>query len=367
MQGAVKGSAPCSDSLALLKTSVAIIAAILAAFALWALRHVLTPFILAVFLMLVIGGLEGVLVRRTPLPRRAALPTAIIGVLTLFGLSIWLIVNNGAHIVAESGAYAARLDVLLKEGSTRMDLQAAPTIDQLFHQLNPGHYAAAVAAAVGGIAENTVLILIYLGFLLASRRGFAAKLLELFQGARHDEAQMVMARIQHGVEGYIWVQTGAGVIIAAGSAAIMWAMGLSHVLFWSFLIFLANYIPAIGVAIGVLLPTFFGLVELDAPWKAAVIFGGMEAVHFVTGHVLLPRMQGESLNIDPLVVLLSLAFWGVIFGLSGAFLSTPLTVIVMVICAEFPATRAIAILLSADGKPFGAASSAPTPEQAAVS
>jgi predicted PurR-regulated permease PerM len=63
-------------------------------------------------------------------------------------------------------------------------------------------------------------------------------------------------------------------------------------------------------------------------------------------------MQGQSLNIDPIVVLLSLAFWGVIFGLAGAFLSTPLTVIVMAVCAEFPATRGVAVLLSDDGKPY---------------
>ena len=95
-----------------------------------------------------------------------------------------------------------------------------------------------------------------------------------------------------------------------------------------------------------------GLIELNELWKPVVIFVGMEVVHFVAAHVFLPRMQGDSLNIDPLVVLLSLAFWGVIFGVAGAFLSTPLTVIVMAICAEFPATRGIAVLLSSDGRPY---------------
>jgi AI-2 transport protein TqsA len=342
------------DRLGFLKTAVAIITVILTLFALWALRHVLTPFILAVFLLLMIGGLEGVLTRRTPLPQDAKLPAAIIVVVALFGLSIWLVAENGVHIVAESSAYVARLDALIKMGSDRLGLQVAPTIDQLFRQLNPGRYIASLARGVGDVAEKAVLVLIYLGFMLASRAGFGRKLEELFEEGQHAEALTIMERIQHGVEGYIWVQTVAGGLIALGSAAIMWAMGLSHVVFWSFLIFLANYIPVIGVAIGVLLPTVFGLVELDALWKAGVIFVGMEVVHFVVGHVYLPRMQGKSLNIDPLVVLLSLAFWGVIFGVSGAFLSTPLTVIVMAVCAEFPATRGIAILLSADGHPFSA-------------
>ncbi|HLZ83111.1 MAG TPA: AI-2E family transporter [Caulobacteraceae bacterium] len=348
------------DRLGFLKTAVAIITVILALFGLWALRHVLTPLILAVFLLLMIGGLEGVLTRRTPLPRDARLPAAIAVVVALFGLSVWLIAVNGVHIVAESSSYVARLDALIKMGSDRLGLEAAPTIDQLFRQLNPGRYIAGLARAVGDVAEKAVLVLIYLGFMLASRAGFGRKLEEMFEEGQHAEALTIMGRIQHGVEGYIWVQTVAGGLIALGSAAIMWAMGLSHVPFWSFLIFLANYIPVIGVAIGVLLPTVFGLVELDALWKPVVIFIGMELVHFVVGHVYLPRMQGKSLNIDPLVVLLSLAFWGAIFGVAGAFLSTPLTVIVMAICAEFPATRGIAILLSSDGRPFSVALGAAT-------
>ncbi len=347
-----------TDALAALKLGVAVIAVILAAFALWALRHVLTPFILAVFLLLTIGGLERVLASRTTLPRPAVLPSAIVFVVTLFGLSIWLIADNGAHIVGESGSYVARLDQLLKMGAARLGLQAAPTIDQLFHQLNPERYIAEVATRVGGLAETMVLVMIYLGFLLASRAGFARKLDEMFKTTGHAEALLVMSRIQNGVEGYIFLQTVVGVMVAAGSAIIMSVMGLTHVLFWAFLIFLGNYIPVIGVAVAVMIPTVFGLIELDALWKVVVIFVAMEVVHFVAAHLILPRMQGDRLNMDPLVVLLSLAFWGVIFGLTGAFLSTPLTVMVMAVCAEFPSTRGIAVLLSSDGKPFSPAAAA---------
>jgi predicted PurR-regulated permease PerM len=74
----------------------------------------------------------------------------------------------------------------------------------------------------------------------------------------------------------------------------------------------------------------------------------------VVGNIIAPRMQGRSLHMDPLVVLLSLAFWGWLWGVIGMFLSTPLTVIVMVICAQFQGSRWVAVLLSADGRPGGA-------------
>lgn len=83
-----------------------------------------------------------------------------------------------------------------------------------------------------------------------------------------------------------------------------------------------------------------------------VLVAGLEAVHFVVSHVVQPRMQGRSLNLDPIVVLLALAFWGAVWGVVGAFLSMPLTVVAMAILAEFRASRPIAVLLSSDGKPF---------------
>ena len=133
---------------------------------------------------------------------------------------------------------------------------------------------------------------------------------------------------------------------------MMWVVGLHHVLFWCFIIFLANYIPAIGAAIGVLLPPLFGLVELDGVWRPLILLAGLEGAHFIVSHVLQPRMQGKNLNLDPLVVLLSLTFWGLLWGLTGAFLSTPLTVTAMAILAEFRRTRPLAILLSSDGRPY---------------
>ena len=116
-----------------------------------------------------------------------------------------------------------------------------------------------------------------------------------------------------------------------------------------------------------MLPPLFALVQFDTWWQAATLFVVLNTIQFLVGNVVLPRMQGDSLNIDPVMVLLSLAFWGAIWGVPGMFLSTPLTVAVMVILAQFPATRKAAVLISANGAPQGVtgdpvdAQPAPTP------
>ena len=131
----------------------------------------------------------------------------------------------------------------------------------------------------------------------------------------------------------------------------MWLMGVENAVFWAFLIFIASYIPVIGGAVGILAPPVFALIQFESFWPAIILLAVLQAIQFVVGNIILPRMQGDSLNMDPVVVLLSLAFWGVIWGMTGMFLSTPLTVMAMVILAQFDGTRWLAVLLSADGQP----------------
>jgi AI-2 transport protein TqsA len=342
------------NHVATLKVAVVIIAVIAAGFALWALRHILTPLALAAFLLVMVDGLAEKLRSPTSNFRNAvALPAALLAIVVAFVVSIWLLADNAAQFASQASGYADRLNRLLEEGAAQLGAPIPPTIDQLVHQLNPAQYAVIVARALGGVAEGAVFALIYLGFLLASRYGVAQKAVCVFPTAsRRQEAQRILDRIRRGVESYVWVQTIVGLLIAGASALLMHLAGLSHVLFWAFVVFLANYIPALGAAIGVLFPALFGLLEFNDAWRAFLLLCGLEAVHFIVSHVVQPRMQGESLNVDPLVVLLSLALWGAIWGVAGAFLSTPIAVTAMAIFAEFKGTRPLAILLSKDGMPY---------------
>jgi AI-2 transport protein TqsA len=343
-----------SIQLKSLQIAQIITATILTGFTLWALRRILEPFVLAVFLLIMIDALARALRSHVPrFPTPAALPAAIAVILAIFGLTIWLTLDNASGFAADSAVYATRIDALLSLVAQRFGLTVTPTAATLIRELNPARYAGELAAALSHFTEGMVFTLIYLGFLLASRSGFAAKSQELFRSeGERQEAARIFDRVRHGVERYIWVQTVVGLIITALSAAMMWATGLTHVPFWCAIIFLANYIPAIGAAIGVLFPAAFGLLEFDGIWRALVLVGGLEAIHFAVSHVVQPRMQGKSLNVDPIVVLLALAFWGVLWGVVGAFLSTPLVVMAMAILAEFRGTRPLAVLLSSDGKPY---------------
>ncbi len=162
----------------------------------------------------------------------------------------------------------------------------------------------------------------------------------------------------------------AALVISAASFVLMRVTHLHNAVFWAFLIFVFAYIPILGGAVAILLPPIFALVQFGPHWQPVVLLVGAEAIHFAVGNFIAPRMQGVSLNVDPVVVVLSLAFWGAIWGVPGMFLSTPLTVVAIVVLVQFPSTRWVAVLLSRNGDPMSLAQaasdpSAPPPAQAA--
>lgn len=338
---------------ATVRASLVILATIATGAALYWLRGILTPLALAMFLAVMVDGFARVLRARMPwISAKAALPAAIVLMVLLFGVSGLVIADNASDFVGQLVTYTPKLNNLIAQVAHLLGVAVPPTIAELFAQLNPGAYLADVAKGLQGFASDAFFILIYLGFIIASRRGFQRKVVGLFphQAERH-EAMAAFLRIRDGVERYLWVQTVTGLIIAVSSWVAMAVIGLDNAIFWAFLIFIASYIPVIGGAVGILAPPVFALLQYDSFWPALILLGVLQAIQFVVGNIVLPRMQGDSLNMDPVVVLLSLAFWGVIWGMAGMFLSTPLTVMAMVILAQFDGSRWLAVLLSADGQP----------------
>jgi AI-2 transport protein TqsA len=335
------------------RNALVILAVVAGGAALIWLRGILTPLALAVFLAVMIDGVARVLSRRLAwLPKAATLPAAIILCLLAFVGATVIIVDNATSFASQLTSYTPRLNGLIAQVAGWVGMQVPPTINELFRQLDPTKYLGNVALGLQGFASEAIFILIYLGFIIASRRGFERKVVGLFPSReeRHN-AMAAFLRIRDGVEQYLWVQTITGLIIAAASWIAMAVAGLDNAVFWAFLIFIVSYIPVVGGAVGILAPPIFALIQFPTIWPAVILLGVLQTIQFIVGNVILPRMQSDSLNMDPIVVLLALAFWGAIWGLAGAFLSTPLTVMAMVILAQFDGTRWLAVLLSADGEP----------------
>lgn len=139
-------------------------------------------------------------------------------------------------------------------------------------------------------------------------------------------------------------------IVAAGSWVIMRLIGIDFAEFWAVLIFVFNFIPYVGSFFAVLLPVMLTLLQFGAIGTFLVALVSLTGVQVLVGNFLEPRLMGRSLNLSPIVILLSLAAWSSLWGLVGAFLCVPITVVMLIVFSEFETTRPLAILLSQDGR-----------------
>jgi predicted PurR-regulated permease PerM len=335
------------------RNALVILATIAGGAVLYLLANILTPLALAMFLAVMIDGFARVLrARLRGVSARAALPLAVVLSVVMFGGAAFFIADNASSFASQLVTYTPKLNGLIARFSGMVGIQAPPSLTQLIHQLNPASYLGQIARGLQSFASTAAFVLVYLGFILASRSGWERKVVGLFPSREQRQSAVEgFLRIRNGIEQYLWVQTVTGLMIAGASWIAMAAVGLDNALFWAILIFIASYIPVIGGVVGVAAPPIFALVQFDTLWQAIVLLAVLQVVGMFVGNVVQPRMQGRSLNIDPIALLLGLAFWSVVWGLPGAFLSTPLTTVIMVILAQFTGTRWIAVLLSDDGDP----------------
>ncbi|MDQ1155015.1 AI-2E family transporter [Brevundimonas sp. SORGH_AS_0993] len=339
------------------RNALAVVATVAAGAAVYWLRDILTPLAMAIFLLIMIDGVKRSIETRTPLPRRWAGIAALTLVVLGFFASIGIIVNGAAGFFGQASGVSAnigpRIDQIIRDVFGLFHLANPPKAQDLINSIDIRGYLAATAMQVQGVVSSAFFVLIYLGFLLASQMGFQRKIVAMFPNTAHrNEAVAVFKRVRGGVEGYLWVQAVTGVMICAAAWLLMRAVGLQNAEFWTFVIFIVGFIPVLGGAVAGLAPPLFALVQFESYWPAAILLVGLQIILFVVGNFVQPRMQGDNQNIDPVVVLLALAFWGKLWGVVGMFLSTPLAVMAMAVLAEFKGSRWMAVLLSGDGEPY---------------
>ena len=314
-------------------------------------RDLLIPFAIAVMIWYVIIALSRLIEVQLSAPSWLSLSASIVFFVVVLGLIVELISGNITAVRDAAPTYQANLEKLVESAMRLSGLTELPTIANIVEQVDVRALIGGVAGAVAKVAGNTGLIVIYVIFLLAEQRTFPRKIEALFpEAGRRKEVQIILSDIQKRTQTYIAVKTLLSLVTAVLSYVVLVAVGLDLAGFWAFVIFLLAYIPTIGSLLGVIFPALMALLQFGGISEFLIIAVGLGAAQLVIGNVLEPRMMGRSLNLSSLVVIVSLAVWGSLWGVTGMFLSVPITVVLMIILAQFKQTRPIAILLSANGK-----------------
>jgi len=320
---------------------------------LYFLRVILIPFVIAFVLAVLVSALIRFIKQRVPrAPGWAVKVLAGLVVVLCAAGGLYIMIQGTMQIVSEAPALAKRLDQIVLDIGRSLRLQHDLHLSTIVGNVSVPQLAGSVLSGLQGFAAGLLLMIVYFGFMIAGRERISRKI-DVAAGStgRAKRIKDVVGRAASDIETYVWVQTITGLILTSSAVIVMMAVGLNNILFWTVLFFLLTFIPNIGITIGSVLPSLFALIQFPTYWQAITIFGVTQLTATVVGNFVYPRMQAETQNIDPVVTLLALAFWTVLWGIPGAFLAVPLTLMSMMVFAQFPDTKWVAALLSNDGKP----------------
>jgi predicted PurR-regulated permease PerM len=320
-------------------------------------RPWLTPIAVAVLIWFLINGLAGALEHRAPrLPRGAPTALALAALVAGVVLVSTIVARNVGALTDGLTGVDDRLVAAAEQGLAALGLQDRVDLGRVLRGFRFEDLMTTALATAQGLVSDVGLVLLYVAFLLVDQRYYEPKLRALVPDPdRRARLRRTLKRIADETRAYLWLMFLISLGVGVATGAILWLFGVAGAAFWGFLAFTLNFIPTIGSILGVAIPAVYALLSLPDPATLLLLVPALTAVQFMAGEVVLPRVMGDRLNLSAFAILLLLVVWGAMWGPAGMFLAIPISVILMIVFAEFEATRPIAVFFSKTGRAHGSA------------
>jgi predicted PurR-regulated permease PerM len=322
-------------------------------------KPIFVPAVFGAVVVYIIVGLADAL-GRLPGPG-SALPSWLrylisIAVIGLIGfLFAYLVMANRERALALAPQYQQSLLAAIQSVAVYFGFETEPTWatlrQDLLARINLQRLFGSLLTSVGSIVLAFVVVFLYATFLLLERRSFETKLANLSADpARVARIRQVIGAINQRIGSYLALKTLISLLLGVLSYVVMRLFGLEFAALWAVLAAFLNFIPYVGSVLGVVFPVLMAIVQFGDLGTILSLLLALTVLQFAIGNFLDPWMMGNSLNLSPFAILISLAVWSELWGVPGAFLAVPITAILTIVFSEFPGTRPIAVLLSRNGR-----------------
>ncbi len=317
--------------------SLLILASVAAAVALIFMRSVMIPFVLALLLSFVMQPLVDAMQDRARLPRGLAIVAALLIIAGGFAGILALITGSVAGLQDNASLYRDRLVALFQNLTAWLnmhgiDLGQAALVEKI-QSLPIFDWAQKTAGGIMGLLSTTFLVLIFTIYLVTGRKPPRAKgeLLDVME-----------QKIRSYLITKLCTSAATGILVGL----ILMVFGLNLALVFGLMAFLLNFIPSFGSIIATLLPLPLALMQFESTTAIIMVILLPGAVQMTVGNVIEPKLMGDSMDLHPITILLALMFWGLIWGIVGMLLATPITAVLKVVLERFETTRPVAALLA---------------------
>jgi predicted PurR-regulated permease PerM len=273
-------------------------------------------------------------------------------ILSLLFFSVDLLSKNIEQIINNVPEYREKVKLLITEIGENTGVEnITERIQERLLAIDFQAFLTEILKALTSFIGHFVIILIYVAFLLIESTVFNKKMEIIFNAPqRFAEIRDLVSKMGSSVNAYLSVKSLVSLLTGLLSYIVLLLFEVDYPAMWAFIIFLMNFIPYIGSLIATLLPAVFAMFQFNSFIYFVWVFLGVEAIQVLVANYIEPKVMGRRLNLSPLIVILSLSFWGMIWGVLGMFLAVPLTSIVLIILSHFPSTHSVALLFSEKGE-----------------
>ncbi len=207
----------------------------------------------------------------------------------------------------------------------------------------------AVTSGIGSFinfASYTFLIILFMLFILAESGDFASRVHKAFPEGHAAHIAAVLGNIDAQLRQYLLTKTLISAGTGAGTALILSILGVDFALLWGVLAFLLNFIPNIGSVVATLLPFLLSALQFETWTVPLLVLALLGTVQVLMGNVIEPKVMAFRLNLSALVILISLIFWGWLWGIWGMILAVPLTATLKIVFENIEPLQPFSVLMS---------------------
>ena len=319
------------------------------------LKNIFIPFFISILLYFLFSGVVKKLLL-LKIPKSVVLIFVLIFIFILFYFLGVLIYSSASSFIDRFPVYSDKVVEIIKNLMAQLKIPGEDVQNYLTNinwgkAIDTSAVTSVISTTFGSFASflgNLVLVLVFLMFMLAGRDALTGRINKAFEHDRAEKIKGMVNDIDDQVQHYLLIKTFISLLTGIIAGIILFIGGIDFVVFSALLIFILNFIPNFGSIIATLFPLLIGFLQYGFTLRVLLVLIGLIITQFVIGNIVEPCITGKSLNLSPIVILISLIFWGYIWGIMGMMLAVPLTSALKIFFGNIPTLNPLAEIISAD-------------------
>ncbi len=271
----------------------------------------------------------------------------------IFFFLLWWIINNNIEEITKPKNiefYQNRFEEIFSpmlEYTTKLNINQEELRQKFLKSIDFSNVFSSVTLVITSILSSAWLIIIYILFILLEYRFFQEKISLISPDVtKRKKISSVIEKIKNDVKTYFLIKSLTSFFTGLLTYIVLSIFSVDFAMFWSFTIFILNFIPTIWSIIWVSIVSVFVVIQI---WFTAVLFLVILSLIWIQTliwNIIEPKLMWNKLNLSPLVIILSLWLWWAIWWVVWMLLSVPIMVIINIILSNFESTKPISIMLS---------------------